>query len=316
MSGGAGKFSTDPVLLRHVLEEIEQARHDHGLWHDELARVVACRLSPDPRDLRDDAHRLCRFGEWYYRHPPIELREHPSFVAMDAEHERLHAAARRILQATIARTAVYPEDFDDFVAARDQLRLELDSLAHEIESHLSNRDALTGAHRRIDLLPELREALELVKRNVQTCCIAFMDLDRFKAINDTYGHRVGDQVLASSVAYAMEHLRPFDRLYRYGGDEFLISMPGTDLVAARAVIERMREGLRMAVLARDGAAPIRTTASFGVAPLDAELSVEEAIDNADRALLTAKATGRNRVCAWDPAATTATIVRPHRVAED
>lgn len=306
----------DSRQLRGVLEQVEQAGHDHTQWRDELARAIVCRLPPDPRDLGRDAHRHCAFGAWYYSHPPAALRDHPSFIAMEAEHRRLHEIAGRILRSTLGGAAVECGDFDGFMSCSERLRLELDSLRHEIKGLLANRDALTGAHRRLDLLPELRESLELVKRDVQACCIAFMDLDRFKPINDTYGHRIGDQVLANAVAYVMGHLRPFDKLYRYGGDEFLIAMPGADLAAGRTIVERMREGLGTTVLARDGAAQICMTASFGIAQLDPCLSVEESIDNADKALLAAKAAGRNRVCAWDPGATTATISRPVRVTVD
>ncbi len=309
-------LSMDPGQLRSVLEQLERAAHDHLQWRDNLARSVACRLPPDPRDLAEDAHRRCAFGDWYYSHPPAVLREHPSFVAMEAEHRRVHQVGSRILRATATGDAVVPGDFDEFVAAGEQLQFELDSIRHEIAGLIANRDALTGAHRRLDLLPALRESHELVRRNVQTCCIAFMDLDRFKVINDTYGHRIGDVVLAKAVGYLMQHLRHFDKLFRYGGDEFLIAMPGADLAAGRAVVERIREGLGMTVLARHGATPIRTTCSFGVALLETDLSVEEAIDNADQALLTAKAAGRNRVCTWDPAATTATASKPYRVAGD
>lgn len=306
----------DSGQLRGVLEQLEQAGHDHTQWSDELARTVACRLPPDPRYLGPDAHRDCPFGAWYYKRPPAALTDHPSFIAMEAEHRRLHELAARILRSTLDGAAVQTGDFDAFMAASERLRLELDSLRHEIGGLLANRDALTGAHRRVDLLPELRESLELVRRDVQSCCIAFMDLDRFKAINDRHGHRIGDQALASVVSYVMEHLRSFDKLYRYGGDEFLIAMPGADLAAGRSIVERMREGLGTTVLARDGAASIRMTASFGIAQLDPGLSVEQSIDNADRALLTAKATGRNRVCAWDPGATTATIPRPLRLTDE
>lgn len=305
-------LTMDPTQLRGLLEEIERACHDHVRWREDLGRAVACRLPTDPQDIAEDAHRRCAFGEWYYRHPPAALREHPSFVAMEVEHKRLHRVAGRILRAAGDGNAVDPRDFDEFLVASGQLQLELDSLKHEIEAFLANRDALTGAHRRLDMLPELRESLDLVKREVQACCIAFMDLDLFKPVNDAHGHRVGDEVLANAVAFVLGHLRPFDKVYRYGGDEFLISMPGVDLAAGRAVIERIREALATTVLARDGATPIRTTASFGIAQLDPDLGVEEAIDNADRALLTAKAAGRNRVCVWDPGATTAAVAKPYQ----
>jgi diguanylate cyclase (GGDEF)-like protein len=137
-----------------------------------------------------------------------------------------------------------------------------------------------------------------------------MDLDRFKPVNDTYGHRAGDQLLAAAVRFVMEHLRPFDKVFRYGGDEFMICMPGADLAGGRAVIERIREGLGAVPLARAGATPIYVTASFGIALLDPDLSVEECIENADRALLASKAAGRNRATTWDPSATTVSALQP------
>ena len=303
-------FSMEPASLRHMLGELEQVCHDHAQWHQRFARTVVCRLPPHPDDLSEDACRKCNFGQWYYKHPPAKLRDHPSFAAMEAEHERLHRAAARMLRAVAGDAPVVPGDFDEYIRAQDQLRLELDSLKHEIEGFLSNRDTLTGAHRRVDLLTDLRESHELARRNVQDCCIAFMDLDRFKPVNDTYGHRVGDQLLAAAVRFVMEHLRPFDKVFRYGGDEFLIAMPGADLAAGRAVIERIREGLGAMPLAKAGAVPVFATASFGIALLDPDVSVEESIENADRALLAAKATGRNRACCWDPAATTFSALQP------
>jgi diguanylate cyclase (GGDEF)-like protein len=292
----------NPEQLRDVLEQLERAGEDHARWHDNFTRTLVCRLSADSPELGEDGHRHCRFGQWYYDRSPAELRAHPAFLAMEAEHRRMHAVAARILRASAATGIVTEADFDEYSDARAKLRLELESLRQSIGGLLGNRDPLTGAHRRADLLADLREALALARRSVSNYCIAFMDLDRFKAVNDTHGHRVGDEVLAGAVRYVTGHLRPFDKVYRYGGDEFLISMPGTDLMAGRAVIERIREGLARVTLARRGAKRVRITASFGIAPLEADASIEESIDNADRALLAAKATGRNRSCCWDRAA--------------
>jgi diguanylate cyclase len=150
------------------------------------------------------------------------------------------------------------------------------------------------------MLTRLRELRELVKRRVQQCCITIMDFDHFKAINDTYGHSVGDQVLSTSVRYVMEHLRPYDKVFRYGGEEFLISMPNTDLEVGLTVIERIREGLSAIVFAQDSPKPLFVTASFGLILLSPDLSVEDSIDRADKALYLAKTTGRNRAQIWDP----------------
>jgi diguanylate cyclase (GGDEF)-like protein len=165
------------------------------------------------------------------------------------------------------------------------------------------------------MLPTLREWRELARRNVQHCCIAFMDLDHLKEINDRHGHVVGDQVLAGLVRHVTEHLRPYDKVFRYGGDEFLISLPGADLEIGKKVIGHIREQIAAAPhIASPAGHPIATTASFGLALLEPDISVEESIDRADKALLVAKAAGRNRVCSWDPAVTTGTLLQ--RMMED
>lgn len=290
----------DAGRLRQLLDELERAADAHERWHEAAGKAVVCRLPPDPRDLAEGSHRECEFGRWYHEEPPRELRDHPAFAAMALEHERVHRVAARVLRAAAAGAPVAPGDFDEYVEARQRLGLELDSLRRELSGLLERRDVLTGAHRRSDLLAELRELRELSRRGIQSCCIAFMDLDHFKAINDTHGHRAGDEVLAAAVAFVMTHLRPFDKVFRYGGDEFLICMPGADLVAGRAVIERIREGLSVLSITTAGGLAIGMTASLGIASLDPGCSVKESIDRADRALLAAKTAGRNRACRWQP----------------
>jgi diguanylate cyclase len=300
----------DPAALRMSLEQLEQAAHDHAHWHENLIRSIICRLPCDPNDLAHDAHRKCRFGHWYYEQAPVELWEQPAFVAIEVEHKRLHRVAAQMLREATDGGPVNRDDYDDLVAGGERLHLELDSLRHSIAGSLRDRDALTGAQSRVEMLPALRELRELARRNVQQCCIAFMDLDHLKEINDTHGHVVGDQVLAGVVRQVMEHLRPYDKVFRYGGDEFLISLPGADVETGLKVIGHIRAQIAEATIdASDGGPPITTTASFGLALLEPDISVEDSIDRADKALLVAKTAGRNRVCSWDPAVTTSTLLR-------
>jgi len=303
-------LSMDPAALRKSLEQLEQAVHDHAHWHENLIRSIICRLPCDPNDLEQNAHRECRFGQWYYEQAPVELWEQPAFAAIEAEHKRLHQIAAQMLREAAAGVPVAREDYDELVTGGERLHLELDSLRHSIAGSLRDRDALTGAYRRIDILPTLREWRELARRNVQQCCIVFMDLDHLKEINDRYGHAVGDEMLAGVVREVMEHLRPYDKVFRYGGDEFLISLPGADLEVGLKVIGHIREQIAEAtIVASPGGPSVATTASFGLALLEPDISVEESIDRADKALLVAKAAGRNRVCSWDPAVTTSTLLR-------
>jgi diguanylate cyclase len=286
--------------LQAVLKELGQAIYNHEQWHKDLTRTLFCRLPYDLRDVAPDAHRQCRFGQWYYSPATEPLRAHAAFVAMELAHERLHQCTAQLLRATAGEVAGLPTDFDSFTNALDQLRLQIMTLKHEIEDSLYNRDTLTGAESRIGMLTKLRELLELVKRQAQQCCVAIMDLDHFKSINDTHGHVIGDQVLSASVRCVKDALRPYDKVFRYGGEEFLICLQNSDIQTGKAVIERIRERLTATTLAQDGSKAVVVTASFGMAVLDPAVSLEESINRADKALLVAKAAGRNRSLIWDP----------------
>ncbi len=292
-------FNASPEELQAVLQQLEQALYNHEQWHKQLSRTLICQLPPDHHDVADDAHRQCRFGQWYYNRAPRQLHGNAAFVAMEGAHERMHRLAARLLQALETTKTVQPPDYDEFSNALDQLRLQIYTLKREIEDALYNRDPLTGLESRIGMLTKLREQLELVKRRIQHCCIAIMDLDNFKVVNDTYGHLVGDRVLIAHARYVMEHVRTYDKVFRYGGEEFLVCLPGTDLKAGYALIERLREGLATAAIDYSGK-PILVTTSFGMTLLDPDTSVEEAIGRADKALYAAKAAGRNCSRIWDP----------------
>jgi len=303
-------LNMDPGELRKALEQLEQATHDHVEWHENLLRALVCRLPFALNDLEERAHLDCLFGRWYYGRVPAELRGQPAFTAIGTEHKRLHRIAAQLLRDVAADVPIARDDFEDLVAGIARLRLELDALRHEIQAALRNRDVLTGAYGRAEMLPDLRERRELARRGVQQCCIVFMDLDHLKEINDTYGHPVGDEVLAGAVRYLTQYLRPYDKVFRYGGDEFLVSLPGADLAIGQTVITRVRKGLATKpLIAGSGGIALHVTASFGLALLDPEVTVEDSIERADQALLLAKTAGRNRAISWDTTVTTSTKLK-------
>jgi diguanylate cyclase (GGDEF)-like protein len=300
----------DTAALRATLQQLQQATHDHAEWHENLVRTVVCRLPCNPDDLAENAHQNCHFGQWYYAEAAAGLREQTIFAAMEVEHKRVHDIAAKLLRQAARNMPIDRGEYDELMAASARLRLELDSLRHEVQDILWSSDALTGACGRRLLLPALREWRELAKREMQDCCIAFMDLDHLKEINDTHGHTVGDQILAGAVQYVTGHLRPYDKVFRYGGDEFLVALPGIDLLNGQHLIERIRAGFGQQpfVVSADGL-PIHATASFGLALLDPDVTIEESIDRADRALLMAKSSGRDRAVTWDPGIRTGTMLK-------
>lgn len=173
-------------------------------------------------------------------------------------------------------------------------------LHHALESlaEASNRDGLTGAYNRRFLEETLQREYSRVRRYSGTLSLVMVDLDYFKRINDTHGHLAGDEVLRSVVRNLNGVLREADWVGRYGGEEFAVILPQTDLKGATVVAER----LRAAVAAKPvtvGDIILNVTASLGVASWDAELTThEQLIQRADQALYQSKAGGRNRVTVY------------------
>ena len=162
----------------------------------------------------------------------------------------------------------------------------------EAETRLQARtDDLTGLANRRALDEEITHALAGARRTGRPFAIVMVDVDRFKFINDTHGHAVGDATLAAFSARLAGALRAPDRAYRYGGEEFCLLLSDTDPVGALTLAERARERIAMPF---DGT--MRTvTASFGVTAWQPEDTVDTLFHRADRALYAAKSGGRNRV---------------------
>lgn len=285
--------------LQAVIAQLKEALYNHQQWYGALIRTLVCKLPGNKHDIDPEAHTNCRFGQWYYGKAPEKMRNHPGYIALGEEHQRMHHMVRLLLNAADAGNPISTLDFDNFANALERLRLEIFALERELEDSLFNRDSLTGAITRFGILPTLREQQELVKRHAQRCCIAMMDLDNFKTVNDRHGHPAGDSVLAASVQYLIKHLRPYDKVFRYGGEEFLLCMPYTELMPCHDRVKELNEGLVALEIDIGEKEPIHVSASFGLTLLDPDIPVEKSIDRADKALYAAKAAGRNCVRIWD-----------------
>jgi diguanylate cyclase len=282
--------------LQLAIAQLDQAIYNHDQWYKNVQRVLIARLPPDASDLEPEAHRRCRFGQWYDSNGAALLGDHAAFAALGEAHKQMHAGGARILQRSADELPISVSDLDQFNNLLDRMRLEIESLRSELADTAQNRDPLTGARNRGSLLSDLREQQALVRRDVQACALVMIDLDHFKEINDRYGHAAGDAVLMSTAQCLQAQVRPYDRVYRYGGEEFLVSMPQTDVDAATEAADRLRAAVAaQEVHAGAGGVALQVTASFGVAALEAAPPVEESIDRADKALYQAKSAGRNRV---------------------
>jgi diguanylate cyclase (GGDEF)-like protein len=167
--------------------------------------------------------------------------------------------------------------------------------AHEALHHEATHDRLTGLWNRGRILDQLGRELIRSRREHRPLSVVIADIDHFKRINDTHGHRAGDDVLRQ-VAERMNALSAErDCLGRYGGEEFLIVLPGCPALDARAVADRLRAAVASSPT-QVGTTLIPVTVSFGVASTDrADEQPATLINAADEALYRAKAAGRNRV---------------------
>lgn len=157
---------------------------------------------------------------------------------------------------------------------------------------LAQTDRLTGVKNRLKLEEVLALEIKRSQRYMESrFSIILFDIDRFKDVNDTYGHDVGDEVLKSVSRLAEKNLRDSDMFGRWGGEEFLIILPGTDLEQGKKVAQKLRK------IVEKGEMPnsIKITASFGVSEFKEGDSIDTLIKRADNRLYDAKRTGRNKV---------------------
>ncbi|MCL9684543.1 diguanylate cyclase [Legionella maioricensis] len=284
--------------LQEIIFQLEQALYNHQQWYNLIIRSLVCRLPASRYDTDSNAHKECRFGQWYYENAPEKLRKNPGFIALGEEHQLLHKVTSQLLVTTSNGGTVSPHDYDNFANVLERMRLEIAVLQREMGELIYNRDSLTGAINRISLLPVLREQQALVKRNVQACSIAMLDLDHFKQVNDQYGHPAGDCVLAGISRFIIENIRSYDKFFRIGGEEFLICFQNADTKLAFEMVERLRRGVSELNINVNDNQLIKITASFGIAPIGSDISVEQSIENADKALYKAKDGGRNNTKIW------------------
>jgi diguanylate cyclase (GGDEF)-like protein len=188
-------------------------------------------------------------------------------------------------------TVVIFEDVTDLKRIEKELTETRDALREQV-----SRDPLTGLWNRREILPILERQLSKSKREGEFVSVIMADLDHFKKVNDTFGHLVGDAVLRQTALRMLASVRIYDSVGRFGGEEFLVVLPGCDRDSARAFAERLRRSISDSAMAtHEGTIPV--TISLGVATggNTTKADANDLIREADRALYRAKSNGRNRV---------------------
>lgn len=297
---GAFSYLLKPYQMDELLLTIRHAVERNQAQEEILRLASFPRLLPSPVIELDPA------GGVTYLNPAAE-RLFPGLSAMGRSHPLLHGSGELITalwQGKHPGEAVYEAKVGEatyelhisYVREVDLIRIYVLDITQrkraEAEIHLlATTDSLTGIANRREFSAILAREVDRAKRYGTPMSLAMYDLDYFKRVNDTFGHDVGDYVLQTVTGLVKENIRANDVVARWGGEEFMVLMPQSDVQAARNASEK----LRLAIAAHHFDKVGSLTASFGVAAFEPQDDLNSLLKRVDDALYRAKEQGRNRV---------------------
>lgn len=230
---------------------------------------------------------------------------HGQLDFFNEHHERLLEVFANFLGQLIANWRYTHQMETEITRRTRELRTALTE-AEELKrryQQLSVVDELTGIHNRRFFFPEAQAALANAVRHRREFSLMMVDLDRFKRINDSYGHSMGDKVLQVTAALLKGQTREGDVIARFGGEEFVLALPDTDMDGAAKLAERILHSLRCLEFSTDQGT-LKVTTSIGLSCLNGQEApdqsdlLETLLRQADQALYFSKSHGRDRSCSW------------------
>lgn len=299
-------------MLAHLLERISKddfetlsddiklSLSEHREWVQKLNIAIISRDKLlDKSFIAKDSHLHCKFGKWINKILSDEIFQQGPFFKVNQLHQEIHSAARDVIEAIEDDSLNLTTKYKKFAAIQ---KIFFDEVLLIFEFSVINKhqfDITTKLMNRRTVDTVLSHEHYLMQRNGDSnCCIVMADIDKFKSINDTYGHDVGDKVLEHTASVLNESLRRHDTVARFGGEEFLFVLPDMNIADAEKIIERIRIKLSVSTI-RHHDEDIGVTASFGITQLCQSLDIKDSIKRADVALYQAKAWGRNRSVSID-----------------
>lgn len=235
------------------------------------------------------------FAAWCVAVSRGDLAHQPAVEKLVTLHEQMHRNARLVLLKAADGHTPSEQEYESVIGRFEDFVLQLRRVERAFGAAASGLDPLTGLRTRRGMMEALEREQNRFRRTGQAFCVALCDIDKFKGVNDTYGHDIGDRVLAATAAAISRGIRSFDEAFRMGGEEFLVCLKETSLDEGFSVIDRLRVDLMKSPITLPDGRLVVVTASFGLVEVTEDLSVDELIVCADRALYQAKNSGRNRV---------------------
>jgi two-component system, cell cycle response regulator len=299
--GTSESFDRLADLLSQFVSQVTSYRWIALLRHESLRLAMHTNPAARERSLAEATAAFKVSGS-----TPLVVIEDDDAVADDAGPavlcEPIYFGEQCIGRFALAPRA--PEHRDDSLLVSTIVRelggaLRMATLVEE-SRFLATTDTLTGLFNRRAFVESTGRELARTRRYKDKLSVILLDVDHFKHINDRRGHAAGDVVLAATGQLLSNAVRNCDIVARWGGEEFVLLLPSTDINAAQLVAERIREQLASAQIRDPSGELVPVTASFGVAAYAENETLEQLVDRADHAMYLAKSSGRNRVVVESP----------------
>ena len=284
------------MSLDALLQGIDSGIQAHLAWNQKLLRCALLRKTPGDDMMRPQAHLHCQFGQWFVRERAHLAEFDSGLVAdIDGAHTRMHDAVRAMCTAVLEGRGADPEALAAYEDNQSAMISGLVELRHRVVQFAMREDPLTGLPLRhgLENLFDLR--CKDAHRSGDHLYLAMIDIDRFKSVNDTFGHPVGDEALKHVAQCLRGALRDSDTLVRWGGEEFLVMLLCSDGEGASVLAERLLRKVRQTPLDLDRGPTLHLSVTVGLAGVCEGDDMAHAIYKADQALLQGKAQGRDRL---------------------
>ncbi len=278
-----------------ILTDLNKSIDSHYDW---LVNMFACVVNNtiEQSEIIDPlSHQHCCVGHWLHRHEPLGVDESACIQTISDTHASMHDSGRELMLAIHNKT-VSDKHFADFKQRLAIFSAAITTYKGYLLNMRSGIDILTGLPGR-RMLDETFDQ-QLIDAKEQNIYLLLLDIDRFKNINDTYGHLIGDSVLRGLAQLLCDGIRDSDNAYRYGGEEFIIMLRAPSDKEACLTGLRLCKTIADTTLHCDDKA-LNITVTVGLTRVQAAESIGEVTKRADAAMYRGKQTGRNRCMFMD-----------------
>lgn len=285
-------YDLQPSSIQSLSSNLEYLRIEHIRWVDNFNKQIICNILDDSFS---QSYQDCSFGKWYHSVKEYELINDEQFKNLGVIHQKFHDVSNLILNKYKNGKPILEKEYELLIQVEIEFTKAIDKIYYATNATKYSIDTVTGLPNRFLIQSILEKYFENFLRNGGDYCIAVMDIDRFKKINDSYGHHAGDHVLRAIAKQVSALLRKYDSMGRYGGEEFLIFMPNTNIEKSLRILDRIRNEIKVMLIRVAEGVFIDITCSFGISKFQKRYSLQESIDHADQAMYQAKEEGRNLV---------------------